>query len=61
MVKLRQYPPFCLDGLLRVDRDHQSNNKINTLKPCQSEIRVLKLIQIDMIPKKLITYISVGK
>lgn len=36
-------------------------NKINTLKFWHSEIRIVKLIRIDMIPKKLITYISVDK
>lgn len=40
MVKLRQYPPVCLDGLLHVDRQHQSSNKINTLKLCHPVIRI---------------------
>lgn len=27
MVKLWQYPPICFDGLLRVDRHHESNKQ----------------------------------
>lgn len=55
MVKLRQYPPICFDGLLRVDRHHQTNkqNQYTRVKLWRSEIRNQKLIRIDMIPKKL--------
>lgn len=41
MVKLRQYPPICLDGLLRT-------KSIHYVKLWRSEIRNLKLLRIDI-------------